>query len=80
MEATIEKAGFEVDVTREDCLDKRTKFYQCVVEKKNELTKSLSNEEWKNYASRVNKIQFDCFGEKGLGKCEAFYRLTDIKY
>ena len=80
MESAIEKAGFEVDVTREDCLGKRTKFYQCVVEGKNELTKSLSNDDWKNYYGRVNKIQIDCFAEKGLDKCAAFFSITDIKY
>ncbi len=80
MESAIEKAGFEVDVTREDCLAKKGKFFQCVTEKKNELTKSMTNEDWRNYANQVNKIQFDCFAEKGLDKCQAFFTLADIKY
>jgi len=78
MESAIERAGFEVDVTLEDCMGKRTKFYQCVVEKKNELTKSLDNEGWRNYYNSVNKIQVDCF--QGLDKCQPFFSLTDIKY
>ena len=80
MESVIEKAGFEVDITREDCLGKRSKFFQCVVEKKNELTKSMTNEDWINYSSKVNKIQIDCHAEKGLAKCLPFFSLTDIKY
>ena len=80
MESVIEKAGFEVDVTMEDCLGKRNKFFECVTEKKNELTKSSTNEEWKNYSDNVNKIQVDCFAENGLSKCSPFFSLTDIKY
>ena len=80
MEAEIQKHGFEVDITREECIGKRTKFYQCVVEKKNELTKSLTDAEWINYGNKVNKIQFDCFSEKGLEKCQGFFTLADIKY
>ena len=80
MEASIEKAGFEVDVTLEDCVGKRNNFFKCVTEKKNELTKSLTNEEWSSYGDRVNKIQIDCFAEKGLNKCAPFFDLGSIKY
>lgn len=80
MEAEIERAGFEVDVTREDCIKKRNQFFRCVVDKKKELSDSLAEEQWKNFADHVNKIQFDCAAEKGLAKCEAFFYITDIKY
>jgi hypothetical protein len=80
MESLIEKAGFEVDITREECVTKRTQFYKCVVEKKNELTSTIAKDQWKNYNNNVNKIQFDCFAAKGLKKCEAFFMLTDYKY
>lgn len=80
MEAEIEKHGFEVDITRDDCVAKRTNFFKCVVEKKNELTKTLTDAEWINYSNRVNKIQLDCFAEKGLVKCQGFFNLADIKY
>jgi hypothetical protein len=80
MEGAIEKLGFEVDVTREDCLGKRSQFFQCVIERKNDLTKTIKNEDWINYGNLVNKIQLDCFGEKGLEKCRSFFTLADIKY
>jgi hypothetical protein len=80
MEGVIEKAGFEVDVTREDCLGKRSSFFKCVTENKNELTKNMTNDQWKNYYNSVNKIQVDCYAENGLEKCLPFYSLTDIKY
>lgn len=80
MESQIEKAGFEVDITKDECVKKRSNFFSCVVEKKNELTNTLERDQWKNYADLVTKIQFDCFAEKGLAKCETFFQLTDYKY
>jgi hypothetical protein len=80
MEALFEQKGIEVDITRDDCMKKKSNFYQCVVERKNELTKTLNNDEFLRYAERVNKIQIDCFSEKGTPKCNTFYTFTDIKY
>lgn len=80
MEAQIEKAGFEVDITREDCLKKRSNFFHCVIDKKRELTKNLTNEQWRHYTDEVTKIQFDCFAANGMAKCETFFQITDYKY
>ncbi len=80
MEAILEKNGIEVDITREDCYKKRNQFYECVIEKKNELTNSSSNEQWMKYLDNFNKIQIDCFSQKGSEKCNFLYTFTDIKY
>jgi len=80
MEAILESKGIEVDVTREDCIKKRNQFFECVVEKKNELTKNATNEQWLKLSHSFNKIQIDCFAQKGTEKCNSFYSFEDIKY
>jgi hypothetical protein len=80
MEAILESKGIEVDVTREDCIKKRNQFFECVVEKKNELSKNATNEQWLKLSDSFNKIQIECFAQKGTEKCNSFYSFEDIKY
>jgi hypothetical protein len=70
----------ERDITRDDCLGKRKHFFDCVISKKNELTQTLQGDEWTSYFDRVNNLNLKCWEEKGLGKCENFFTLFDIKY
>lgn len=80
MEQILQKEGYELDITRDECIEKRTGFYKCVIEKKNELTKSATNEDWKNYNNTVKSIGFKCFEEKGLKKCQSYFNFYDINY
>jgi hypothetical protein len=72
--------SIERDITRDDCNGKRKQFFDCVISKKNELTKSLTSEDWSSYIDRVDNLNFKCWEEKGLRKCENFFTLFDIKY
>ena len=80
MEAILKENNYDLDITREECIEKRSGFFKCVLEKKAELTKTLSNEEWNSYNNRVHKISFDCYQEKGLKKCESYFNFYDINY
>jgi hypothetical protein len=75
MEKQIER-----DIERPDCLDKKKKFFNCVLTNKNELTQKLSNDEWPNYVHLVNNINLKCWDDLGLNKCENFFSLYEIKY
>jgi hypothetical protein len=76
----LEKFNYEQDITKEECIDKRNSFFKCVIEKKNELTKGMTNENWKNYNNLVNTIALKCFDEKGLKKCGSYFNFYDITY
>ena len=80
MEQILAKENYELDITRDECIEKRNNFYKCVIEKKNELTKNSTNEDWKHYNNTVKSIGFSCFEEKGLKKCESYFDFYDINY
>lgn len=72
--------NIERDIERPDCMDKKKKFFNCVLTAKNELTNKLSNEEWPGYVNQVNNLNLKCWDELGLKKCENFFTLFEIKY
>lgn len=80
MEQELASRFLEIDITRDECLDKRKQFFKCVIEKKNNLTNTLNNEEWKNYDRLVNNLTYKCYEDRGLKKCENYFTLFDIKY
>ena len=45
-------------ITIEECQNIKKSFYACVIEKKNELTKTLPNDQWRNYINQFDLIQF----------------------
>jgi hypothetical protein len=80
MDSLLEHNRVELDITKQDCASNKSKFYECVSKEKNELTKTFTNEDWRNYDSAVLKVQFNCYEQNNLVKCKAFYTFQDISY
>lgn len=80
MEAILEKKNFEVDITRDECLEKKKSFFSCFIQQKAELTDTISSNEWSNYHQKVYNISRQCYEDKGLKKCKAFFNFQDINY
>ena len=66
------------NLSKDECNYKKKEFYKCVVEKKNELTKTTSN--WKNYRSDVRGISQECYDSNSLSSCANYYSLLELNY
>ena len=62
----------------EDCVGRRTEFYKCVIEKKNELTKSISD--WTTYRNQVRGFSQECFESNSLADCSNYFSIAEINY
>ena len=80
MESIITQRNYEVDVTKDDCLEKKKTFFSCVIEKKTEMTEALQDNEWNNHHTKVYKISRQCFDDNGLKECKPFFSFSDISY
>ena len=80
MESILESKNFEVDITRDECFEKKKSFFSCVIERKSELTESISDNDWPNYHQKVYNISRQCYDDKGLKKCKPFFSFQDISY
>jgi hypothetical protein len=72
--------NIERDIERPECIEKKKKFFNCVLTKKNELTQKITNDEWPTYVHQVNGFNLKCWDELGLKKCENYFSLQEIKY
>ncbi len=80
MESILEKNHYEVDITKDECLEKKKKFFSCVIEKKTDLTETIADNDWANYHQKVYIISRECYDDKGLKKCKPFFSFEDISY
>lgn len=67
----------EVD-SIEGCNSRRKTYFGCLIEKKNELTKTISD--FKDYKSEVSKLQNECYESNTLASCESYFSKYDLRY
>ncbi len=60
------------------CNENRLKFYSCVVEKKNELTKTTTD--FSSYIKDVRAIQDECYDSNSLSNCKTIFDKIDVFY
>lgn len=67
-------------VTVEECQEVKRNFYNCVIEKKTQLSQTLPNDQWKTYLNQVDLIQLGCGNETNVKNCASYFSLFDITY
>lgn len=61
----------------EECSANRKQFFNCVIEKKNELSKTT---DFNDYFGQVKGIENECFESNSLANCGIYFNLYDLRY
>ena len=80
---TIKGDYFKVEkklTTIEECQIIKKGFYACVIDKKNEMTKTLPNDQWKNYLNQFDIVQLNCAADTQVKNCSHYFSFYDINY